>query len=282
MVRVYTLMPEHLGLSGNHVETPGPKDYLELNACLVRLAEERGPLHILGQGRPQMKSVLTASLVAVLAMCLVGNAWGEGDSAKATTPAVTPAAPDAEKPIKNAALDKVIVDVGAQVAQAEKLLKLAEDEMAKPEDKRDLKRIQQLKINAALAYFQAAQKAKGFCVRLKDDDRQSFLDQYDKPNREKSVSILLELADAAKAKKAYRDALTLYQQVLQIDPKNAAAEAGIKALAEEMKTAKANPNGSSGGSSDKTDIKGYQKSYTTNNNYTGLPNKWSKVGTGGW
>ncbi|MCX5685486.1 MAG: hypothetical protein NT049_17660 [Planctomycetota bacterium] len=229
-----------------------------------------------------MKSVLTASLVAVLAMCLVGNAWAEGGGVKAATPAVTPAAPDADKPIKNVALDKVVADVGVQVAQAEKLLKLADDEMAKPEDKRDLKKIKQLKINAALAYFQAAQKAKGFSVRLKEDERPSFLDQYDKPNREKSVSILLELAEAAQKKKDYREAQSLYQEVLQIDPRNATAEAGLKALAEDMKTAKAGTNGGSGGSTDKTDPKGYQKPYTVNNNYTGLPTKWSKVGTGGW
>jgi len=227
-----------------------------------------------------MKSVMTASLVAVLALCLAAGAWAEDTvNANAATPAVGGDKP-AAAPIKNVALDKTVADVGAQVTQAEKLLKLAEEELAKPEDKRDAKKAQQLKMNAALAYLRAAQKAKGFSVRLKEDERPAFLDQYDKPNREKAVSLLLELADAAKAKKAYTDALALYKEVLGMDPKNASATEGIKAVLEEMKIAKATGSNNSGGSTDKTIIKDYQKGYKQD--YSGTHTDYGHTGRGGW
>jgi tetratricopeptide (TPR) repeat protein len=229
-----------------------------------------------------MKSVMTASLVAVLALCLAAGAWAEDTvNANAATPAVGGDKP-AAAPVKNVALDKTVADVGAQVTQAEKMLKLAEEELAKPEDKRDARKSpQQLKLNAALAYLRAAQKAKGFSIRLKEDERPAFLDQYDKPNREKAVSLLLELADAAKAKKAYADALAFYKEVLGMDPKNAAAEAGIKAILEEMKTAKATGSNNVGGSSDKTNIKDYQKGYKQD--YSGTHTDWGRTGrSGGW
>jgi tetratricopeptide (TPR) repeat protein len=226
-----------------------------------------------------MKSVMTASLVAVLAMCLAAGAWAEDTvNANAATPAVGGDKP-AAAPIKNVALDKAVADVGAQIAQAEKMLKLAEEELAKPEDKRDAKKIQQLKVNAALAYLRAAQKAKGFSVRLKEDERPAFLDQYDKPNREKAISLLLELADAAKAKKAYADALALYKEVLGMDPKNASAAEGIKAVTEEMKIAKATGSNNVGGSSDKTNIKDYQKGYKQD--LSGTHIDWGRAGRGG-
>lgn len=223
-----------------------------------------------------MKSLMAASFVGVLAFCLVASAWGE-DGANTAAPAAT--APAGDKPagaaVKNAAADKVAAEVAAKVTAAEKLLKLNEEEMAKPEDKRDIKKASNLKMNAALAYFQAAQKAKGFSVRLKDAEKASFLDQYEKPNREKAVSILLELADAAKTKKDYANALSLYKEVLQMDPKNSSAEAGIKAITEEMKTAKAGTN-NGGGTSDKTNIKDYQKGYKQD--YTGTHVDWGRAG----
>jgi tetratricopeptide (TPR) repeat protein len=227
-----------------------------------------------------MKSLMAASFVGVLVLCLVASAWGE-DGANTAAPAA--AVPTGDKPagavVKNAAADKVAAEVTTKVTAAEKLLKLNEEEMAKPEDKRDLKKANGLKMNAALAYFQAAQKAKGFSVRLKDDEKAPFLDQYDKPNREKAVSILLELADAAKTKKDYANALALYKEVLQMDPKNASAEAGIKAITEEMKTVKAGTS-NGGGSTDKTNIKDYQKGYKQD--YSGTHTDWGRAGRTGW
>jgi len=225
-----------------------------------------------------MKSAMVACSVVAFALCFAVSAWG-ADAAPAATPAVqgdkAPAAP-----VKNIAKDRAIEDVNAQVAIAEKIMKTYDEEMAKPEDKRDAKKALSLKLNAALAYFRAAQKAKVFSPRVKDDEKQAFLDQYDKPNREKAISLLLELADVAKDKKAYQDALSLYKQVLSIDPKNASAEAGIKAITEEMKTAKANGSNNAGGSTDKTDIKPYEQTYKKD--YTGTHIDWGRTGRGAY
>jgi cytochrome c-type biogenesis protein CcmH/NrfG len=106
-------------------------------------------------------------------------------------------------------------------------------------------------MNAARLYVQAAGKAKANAGQLAKEDKQAFLDQYEQPNREKAITLFLELAAATKEKKDYTDAIGLYNTVLKIDPKNATAVAGIKAVQDEMKTAQANPgNGSQGGNSD--------------------------------
>jgi tetratricopeptide (TPR) repeat protein len=223
-----------------------------------------------------MKSVMTANMVGVLVLCLSACAWGEevnADKAGAADGAAEKAV------VKNPALDKIVADIAAQVAASEKLLKSCEEEMAKPEDKRDVKKAQGLKARAAAGYYGAAMKAKGFSVRLKDDEKQSFMEQYDKPNREKAVSLLLGLADAAKEKKSYQEALSLYKQVLNIDPKNAAAEAGIKAITEELKTAKAKGSGQ-GGSTDKTNIKPWENTYKKD--YTGTHTDWGRTGRGAY
>jgi len=107
--------------------------------------------------------------------------------------------------------------------------------MAKPDGKRDAKKADMLKSNAAKAYIAAALAAVRGAATLKADEKQPFLDQYDKPNREKAIGILLDLADAAKSKKRSQEAITLYKQVLQIDPKNQAATDGIKAVQDSMK-----------------------------------------------
>jgi tetratricopeptide (TPR) repeat protein len=228
-------------------------------------------------------------MIGVLVLCLSACAWGEevntdkaGAAAPPATTATTPAAGTTEKPaVKNLALDRTIADIAAQVAASEKLLKSCEEEMAKPEDKRDVKKAQNLKVNAALGYYRAAAKAKGFSLRLKDDEKQSFLDQYDKPNREKAVSLLLELADAAKGKKSYQEALSLYKQVLGIEPKNAAAEAGIKAITEELKTAKATGSGSAGSGTDNTTtVKPWEQGYKKD--YGAKHTDWGRTGRGAW
>lgn len=238
-----------------------------------------------------MKSLMMAGVAAVLALALAAGACAEvqgqpadgkpAPEASPPAPAGATAAPAVETPSAAAAkttLEKVAAEIDAQVATAEKLVKLFNEEMAKPEDKRDPRRINGLKLNAAQAYLRAAQKAKYNAPRFKDDARQSFLDQYEKPNREKAIALLQELADAAMQKKDYRNALALYNNILGIDPKNAAATEAIKKINEEMKTAKANGSNSTGGSTNKDDIKKFQQGYKQD--WSGTHIDWGKTGRG--
>jgi hypothetical protein len=238
-----------------------------------------------------MKSLMMGCAAVALALALAAGAYAEvqgqpADADKAgapeaapPAPAAAPAAPAVETPSAATAkttLEKAAAEINAQVAAAEKLVKLFNEELAKPEDKRDLKRINGLKLNAAYAYMRAAQKAKFYAPRIKDDARQSFLDQYEKPNRENAIALLQELAAAAMEKKDYRNALALYNNILGIDPKNAAATEAIKKINEEIKTAKANGSNSAGGGTNKDDIKKFQESYRRD--WSGTHIDWGKTG----
>jgi tetratricopeptide (TPR) repeat protein len=200
-----------------------------------------------------MKLAIVGGLVGVLALGLAAMAWG-GETP--STPAPGAPVPGTPAP-KEDKTDKAAAGVKEQVALAEKLLKQCEEETAKPENKQDAKKIVNLKTSAAKAYLAAAMQAKrGAALFSKADEKQAFLDQYEKPNRDKAISILLELAEAAKAKKHYQEAIALYKEVLQIDPKNSAAESGLKATLEEIKAGNKTDTKSKTGSGTGTGGKG--------------------------
>ena len=170
-----------------------------------------------------MKSAVVGGLAVafLLAFGMAAVAWG------ADAP---PAPPKVDK------AEKLAAPIKAQMAMAEKLLQQASEEMAKPDGKRDARKADGLKAKAASTYVAAALMAVRSAAALAADEKQTFLDTYDKPNREKAISILLELADAAKANRRWQEATNYYKQVLAIDPKNQAAADGIKAVQEGMKS----------------------------------------------
>jgi hypothetical protein len=177
------------------------------------------------------------AIAFLLASGLVVTARSEETPAKPADGAKTEVpggAPKDEKKVDKT--EKAAAAVKEQVVVAEKWMKQAEDEMAKPDNKRDAKKADNFKMNAAKAYIAAAMAANRGAAALKSDEKQAFLDQYEKPNREKAVGILLELANEAKANRRWQEATNYYKQVLLIDPKNQAAADGIKAVQTEMKS----------------------------------------------
>lgn len=141
-------------------------------------------------------------------------------------------------PATDVKMDKAAAPVKEMLAQVERTQKLLDIETGKPAEKQDAKRIHGLKETIARLYLNASQRAKFQSNSFKADAKQAFLDQYEKPNREKAVSILLELANDALQKKDYRGAEALAKQVLACDPKNADTEALVKRIAEEKAAAK--------------------------------------------
>jgi len=217
-----------------------------------------------------MRYAMLAGLAGVLALGLAVSASGQdlpwkadGDNkAPAGAPAAgAPAAPGAPAAAvegvtpaggaDTAKLEKAATPVKDILAQVAKVQKLLDDELAKPDGKRDVKRIQNFKESIARLYLSAAQKAKAqaqSALFTKAEDKQAFLDQYDKPNRDKAIALLFELANEALGKKDYRGAEALARQILILDPKNAEAEALIKRIAEEKAVAqKAAKNTGAGG-----------------------------------
>jgi hypothetical protein len=236
-------------------------------------------------------------LVWALALGLAQVAWGQAIPAKAddagkakadaagasgavAAPADNAAAPGAPK--ADARKEAAIKAVKAIVAQAEKTLELCAKEQEKPVEKRDTKKINEYKLTAARIYVNAALKAMGYARNLKGDDKQAFLDEYDKPNRAKGIELLMELALAAEKKGDFRQATILLKDILSIDPKNAEAQAALVRVAEETKTARTDPSRNQGGSEDKTNVKDWEQSYK--GDYTGgyTHTDWKKYGRGGW
>jgi hypothetical protein len=245
---------------------------------------------------------MLAGLVGVLALGLAVSASGQnlpwkadGDNkAPAGAPAAgAPAAPGAPAAAAEgvtpaggadtAKLEKAAAPVKDILAQVAKVQKLLDDEQAKPDTKRDAKRIQNFKESIARLYLSAAQKAKAqaqsaIFTKAEDKDKQAFLDQYEKPNRDKAIALLLELANEALGKKDYRNAEGLARQILMLDPKNAEAEALIKRIAEEKATAQKAAKNSGAGGGDSLKDKGIPG--VTDNKRTGRDPKTDYGKTG--
>jgi len=224
-----------------------------------------------------MKLTAMAGLIGVLSLGLAATAWSEEGAPDANKENAVTAAPAVATPAKDSKLEKAVADVKAQADVAERLLKLYEEEMAKPESKRNLRKAQGLRLNAAQAYFRAALKAKADSALLTADEKPTFLEQNEKPNREKAVALLMELAAAARQQKDFRQAKSLYADVLKIDPTNTAAQEALKSLDEEMKTAAKKGAAGSGGSSD-TNIKDWQKGYKQDYSQSPANTDWGRTG----
>ncbi|MBE3096760.1 MAG: hypothetical protein IMZ44_06465 [Planctomycetes bacterium] len=217
-----------------------------------------------------MRYAMLAGLVGVLAFGLAVSASGQNVPWKADgdikAPAVAPAAGAPAAPAAaaegvtpaagpdTAKLEKAAGPVKDVLAQIAKVQKLLDDELAKPDAKRDAKKIPNFKEGIARLYLTAAQKAKvqsQSAIFTKAEDKQAFLEQYEKPNREKAIALLFELANEALGKKDYRSAEALGRQILILDPKNAEAGAFLKSIAEEKAAAlKAGAKNTGAGSGD--------------------------------
>jgi tetratricopeptide (TPR) repeat protein len=227
-------------------------------------------------------------MVMSLGLVLVFGVYALAQDAPSKGAVAAPAA--AEPPAGGTAVatdakfEKAAKPVLDQIAQAEKVLKLFETEMAKPEEKRNLQQATNFKATAARFYLAAALKAKQAAALLpKKEEKEAFSEQYEKPNREKAIAIWLELADAAMAKKDYKQAMGLYKDVLAVDSKNEAALEGIKKIQAELAAGAATKGGSSaGGNKDTTDVNSWEKDYKTSAKDKALEGKgYSKTDPGG-
>jgi hypothetical protein len=201
-----------------------------------------------------MRSIMRGSLALVLVLGIAGIAMAEAPAepgAAVVAPAGDAAGTAAPAAGNDAKTEKASAPVKKILTQIETAQKLCDEEAAKPTDKQDPKKVRSMKEAIARLYLTAAQTAKTQSATFKGDEKQAFLDQFDKPNREKAVSLLLELANDSLTKKDYRNAGSIAKQVLALDPKNAEAEALLKKIAEEMAAAAktGSKTGGSGGDS---------------------------------
>lgn len=196
-----------------------------------------------------MKTAIHGGLVLALVLGLTSFAlaqaipWKIGDADKTDAPAVPGA--DAATGAADSKIEKAAAPVKKVLAQVDAFQKQLETELAMPDDKKSPAKIRTAKENIVRLYMSAALTAKAQSSSLKGDEKQAFLDQYEKPNRDKAIALMLELATDLLNKQDYRSAESITKQVLGIDPKNGQAEALLKRIADEKKAAA--KAGSSGG-----------------------------------
>lgn len=192
-----------------------------------------------------MKRLMLAALVAMFALGFAAWARGEGifkDDAKkegaavkAVEPAAQPEAAAEAKDVLPAANKKRMED---KIAMAEKMLQAAKAELDKPEGKADLKKADGFRLRASQFFLGASLEAKtAAAATRKEDQKAAIAEQFEKPNKQKAIGILLELAAAAHEKKDIRTAVGLYKEVLKIDPENVTAKEKLEAIQEELKNA---------------------------------------------
>jgi len=195
-----------------------------------------------GTGGPQTPAPGTAaqgSDVKPAAPAAGAPAAGQGAAPAAPAAAeANPAAPEdpAAALAKDPKFMRALKPVVDQIALAVKQVELYNKEMAKPEKDRKPREAAVYELRAAQAYNLAVLKALAAENQFhKAEDKQSIIDLYKKPCREKAVALYLDLADQAEQMNDMRSAISLYQEVLKIDSTNVMARDALKALEETAK-----------------------------------------------
>jgi tetratricopeptide (TPR) repeat protein len=194
-----------------------------------------------------MKHLLIVGLVGLIAAGFAARAWAadevpwktgepaktEGKPEEGKTPSTEGNAATANVDLKTALTpiqySRAIKPIEVQLEEAEKIMKQLEK--AKAEPMQNPKQLIAIKATAARFYMAAALKAKAAINMLKDEEhKQAVATQYEKPSIAKMADLYNDLAQEAMMEKDFRSAISLYAQVLKIDPENAMAKAGIEAV----------------------------------------------------
>lgn len=236
-----------------------------------------------------MKRLMVVALMGGLALAVAAGTWAAGvpwkadvkkDDAGAGAADAAGGGSDLKTAMEPAQYARVIKPIEAKVEAAQAAMKPYEKEMEKPEDKRNQKVLLACKDRAATAYLSAALAAKKAIGMVKDEGQKAAIkEQYEDPNNQKAIEILLEIAAAAQEKNDLRTAVAYYKRVLGVDKENAQAKEGLTRMAEQLKQAQADAkkSGNKGGGSEE------KKSWEQgDHSTTGRTTDWSKSGRGTW
>ena len=215
--------------------------------------------------RPMKRLTLVCLALSFVAIWSVGalaaeDPWKELDKKDGDAAVVAPEpAPggglDLKKELPATLYQRTVVKIEAKLELAEKVMALYAKEMEKPEDKRNEKRAQGFKVQAAQFYLGAnleAKKAEN--AMTKPEHKAALAAQYEKPALEKAVALYLEFADKAFKDKDFKTAASYYQRVLQLDKENAAAKDGLERIKQQLQNqAEANKRGAGSGGKDEND-----------------------------
>ena len=165
-----------------------------------------------------------------------GEETGDADAGESAAPEEPPL--DLEAVLSPEQYQHAIKPILAQTEKVEKVLKLYEKEMAKPDKTRNEKRAIGYKDRAAHFYLTASLQArKGKNYVREPEHKAAIQKQYEDPIQAKAIAIYLELAQTYMDQRNIRKGVSYYQQVLKIDPKNQTATKELKKIEETLKEA---------------------------------------------
>jgi tetratricopeptide (TPR) repeat protein len=200
-----------------------------------------------------MKRIIFIGLVLGLSIMLFASAawaeeglWGnekeagkktdDADAGESAAPEEPPV--DLEAVLSPEQYQRAIKPILAQTEKAEKVLKLYEKEMAKPDKTRNEKRAIGHKDRAARFYLAASLQARKSKNYVREAEHKAAIQkQFEEPLQTKAIAIYLELAQTYMDQRNVRKGVSYYKQVLKIDPKNPTATEELKKIEEVLKEA---------------------------------------------
>ncbi len=176
-----------------------------------------------------------------------GLPWDKGEGGEA---AAEKQGMDLEKELGPMLYRRAVKPIEDQMEQAKKFEKMYEEEMAKPEDKRNVKKAETFRERAAATYVGAILKAKRGQIMIRDDAQKAAVKaQYQDACTNRAAGIYADMATARHEAGDLRGAAAYYQKIQKFDPENEVAKNGLEALKKEaqQKAKDAAGGGSSGG-----------------------------------
>jgi len=160
----------------------------------------------------------------------------EGDGAATATgdkPAV-----DLKAELSQMQYQRGIMPILAQIEQADKVMDLYKQEMAKPEKRRSEAKALGYKDRAARFYLAAALKAKQAGNLVQESAlRDAITQQYHDPSVDKAATIYNELAEYYMQQGDVRKAIAYYRKTLSVDKENETAKTALKDIEAKAKAA---------------------------------------------
>lgn len=197
-----------------------------------------------------MRRALLYGLVLGFAVAMAGTAVAEKDGGlpwqkdgdkgdESAEESNTGTTVDLKKEMSSYQYRRYIQPIVAQMDVAKKQLELYDKEMEKEEGKQSLAKALKYQEKAAEALTGASLRAKQAAKVVREDKfKKAITSQYEKPALKKAIALHLEIADTRLRHRDVRGAIAHYRQVLELDPDNEDAKAGLKKIQEAIAEAR--------------------------------------------
>jgi hypothetical protein len=132
--------------------------------------------------------------------------------------------------------DKLVTPINAKIEVAEKIASLYNTETMKPDMKRDKKNERNLRMQMVANYIGAYRLSQQAVKQITEEKFNTIIvEKLEKPSLQKAIEILKSLAAESLAAKDFAAAVSLYKQVLILDPKDEDSKNALKRIDEQIR-----------------------------------------------